>query len=317
MIRPSGLQLAQNCTMSAHLAVLFPETSHYANRGVGLHLEIRTGHAASPEAKMALSWLLRLVANGYSLLGKEMAVKLEDPETGEIVTEGTVDAALELTGVPGSTDTGPLLLVVDWKSGQKAYVTDPDENLQLHAYALALAIARGYTRYQLVLAFLREDGVEEVRSRVIEGDEQWVMLERIKDIQTRPPEANPGAWCYDCWQSKVCPSFRERVKLALTLLPSAEALAEELKNGITLTDEQATALVLRLQAVSEACKVAKEIAEAHVYKGGVVEANGKRWVPSPQPGRASADLEGLRQAGLTQYIRRGAPFDRFVWKKAS
>ena len=314
MIRPSALQLAQNCTMSAHLAVLFPETNEWANRGTGFHLEIKTGVAVSSEAKLALSWLLALVArNHHKLIGKELKVRVEDPEDGHLITEGTVDAAAE-HAPPGEE---PILLVVDWKSGHKAYVTDPDENLQLHAYALGMAIALGYTRYQLVVVFLREEGVEEVRSKVIEGDSQWVMLERIKDIQGRQPEANPGPWCHDCWQSEVCPSFRERVKLALTLLPSYEEIAEAIKTKVQLTNEQATELVMRCQNIMDACKLAKEMVEAHVLRGGKVTANGKVWGPTQMPGRASADLDALRRDGLEKYIKVGQPFARFGWRKAS
>lgn len=75
--------------------------------------------------------------------------------------------------------------------------------------------------------------------------------------------------------------------------------------------------MLRLETIVEACKVAKELAEAHVHHGGKITSNGKVWMPTQMPGRASADLEALRRDNLTKYIRTGKPFERFGWRKAS
>ena len=307
MVRCSALQLAEDCALAPALATQYPETSKYARRGSELHLEIATGMAVTPEARLALAWL----DQQGKVLGKEIPVELLDPETGEVITKGTVDAALET-----ADDIGPVLAIVDFKSGASAYVTDPDRNLQLHAYGIALAQQLGYDRYVLMLAFLREDGVEELRSQVIGGTEQWVMFHRIVAIQGRKPEANPGPWCSDCFQSVVCPSFRERVKLALTLLPSA---SEHVNGGPLpeLTAESAAALVARIDNVKEALEIAEDMAKGYVRRGGQVVVNGKLWEPSMVPGRRTADVEALTNAGLSQFIKAGRPYERWTWRKVA
>ena len=295
MIRPSQLGIAEKCGLAPRLAVEYPEASAAADRGIEIHRQIAEGRADCEESAAALGWLAE-----RTVIALEKHVRLVDPETGALVTEGTADAVL---------DDGTTLTVLDWKTGRPENVEQPDENLQLHAYGLAVALEMKRDFYTLALAFLDGPRVHVTTSREYGPDEQWAMLKRIKAAALRPPVASPGAHCGGCYQRAVCPSHRERTALALTLLPKGGELA--------LTDEKATELVLRVKAVREACDLAEQLARAHVEAGGKVEADGKVYAPVQVAGRKSGpSVKELESAGLGHLVKQGAPSMRWEWRKA-
>lgn len=304
MIRPSALQIAEKCGLAPKLAADFPETSAAADRGTGIHGEIHAalgpnggGEPESPEARAAVKWATR-----FPDYATEKLVTLYDPESGEPITAGTLD----FIGMEPDN-----IAIVDWKTGRPENVTPVDDNLQLLAYGLAEAIETNAPGFRCVIVFLDGDRLTTDESRLYKADEWWPLLDRVRAAASRAPVASPGPHCAGCWQRRVCPSYRERTALALTLLPSPGP------TDLALTDQQATDLVLRAKAVREACDLAEELAKAHVQNGGRVEADGRRWGPHTVAGRRSGpSVKDLEAQGLGHLVKPGAPSTRWEWRKA-
>lgn len=291
------------CGLAAKLANDFPEGSDAAERGTGIHAEIAAalspegGEPVSQEAKAAVRW-----ASAFNDYATEKRLQLRDPETGEVITEGTAD----FIGVEPDN-----IAIVDWKTGRPENVPAAEDNLQLLAYGLAEAIETNAPGFRCILAFLDGEKVTTDETRFYPPEDWWALLDRVKAAASRTPEARPGSHCAGCYQRKVCPNYRERAALALTLLPRERT---EIAN---LTDDEAAALVLRAKAVREAADLAEELAKAHVLAGGRIEADGKVWAPVTVNGRRSGpSLKDLEAQGLGHLIRPGAPTTRWDWRKA-
>lgn len=300
MRRPSSLNVP--CAESAALGEKYPTTSDAALNGTTTHVGIHEGKPVTPEARTALEYIAK-----RNVIGQERKVKLVDPESGEVLTEGTADVLFDDPDEHGD----PLLEVGDFKTSRPEFVTPPDENNQLHAYGLAAALEMGRERYTVSLLFLDGERIHVAQSRVVEGADFWAMLDRVRKECQRPSGANPGAHCSGCFQRTVCGVYRERAALALTLLPKAP-------HDLTLNDETATALVLRARAVREACDLAEELAKAHVQAGGKVEADGKSWGPTQVNGRKSGpSVKELESQGLGHLVKQGQPFTKWEWRRSA
>lgn len=307
MIRPSGMAHAEKCAYSVELAERFPETSEAAERGGlvdGQNSDaLKHGTPVTDrDAKACLAALAGLELAGEVLVQEKVA--LVDPETGAVLTEGTPD--VQVVGA----DT---VATVDWKKREQyyaGYLAEPDDNLQLHAYSIARGLVRGARAYQNFIVLFGDGEAEVLRSRVYPQAEWWPFIERIRAIQDKPRIPAPGPHCQNCWQRWLCGSYRERAKLALTLLPQTTEL------GASLTDEQAVELAQRAEQVKAAAGLALDMVKAHLRAGGKVEAGGKRFVATVMPGRRTADVEALERDGLIKYIRKGAGYERWTWRKA-
>jgi hypothetical protein len=294
VIRPSALQLAEKCGLASRLAEQFPEASPAADRGTAIHEEIASGRPQSLEAIVAVLWLGKLPGD----VSHDVRVTLADPETGDVITRGTADLV---------ASHGDDLLVVDWKTGRPEFVAPAAENLQLHAYGLAVALDCGLEAYRVALGFLDGDQLTLDEAPPVKGAEMWTMFNRIKAAAARPPVASPGEHCARCWSRVHCHAWRDRVTTALALLPG---------EAVALTDETATALALRLADVKKAAEVAEEMVKAHVRGGGRVEHDGKIYAPSMVAGRKTADVKALEAAGLGQYVKQGAGYETWKWRRA-
>lgn len=300
-IRPSLLQIAERCGLAPKLAADYPEASPAADRGTEIHAEIADAlrekrRPKSSEARAAYDWVMHDVPAKMII---EEPIELRDPETDEVITAGTPDLILI------HADGG--LTVVDWKTGRPDNVAGPDDNLQLMAYGAAASLKYDVVPANACLVFL--DGVVATSVTGQPYPSLWDVIERVRHAANRQPVATPGSHCAGCYQRQVCPSWRERAATALALLPRTPT-------DLTLTDEQAAELVLRVQAVKEAAELAEELAKSHVRNGGRIVANGKEWLPANVNGRKTADVKALEAAGLHEYIREGRPYERWGWKRA-
>jgi hypothetical protein len=309
MIRPSSLPVAEKCAYSTALAERFPETSENAERGNAVDAEITAALRAGTtpqgkDARACVATFRELVTERNADLYVQELVALHDPETGAVLTEGTPDVQAVAPGQP--------LITVDWKKREQyfaGYLAEPDDNLQLHAYSVARGLLAGAESYENVLVLFGDGEAEVLRSRVYAQPEWWPFIERIRAIQDKERIPAPGAHCQNCWQRWLCDSYRERAKLALTIISQSTT-----ELGAAITDEQAAELAVRAEQVKNAATMALDLVKAHHRHGGRVEVGGKRYVPTMLPGRRTADVAALERDGLVQYIRKGAGYERWTWR---
>ena len=197
-----------------------------------------------------------------------------------------------------------LVTVIDWKTGRPENVEDVDSNLQLIAYGLAECDGEPF---RCVLVFLDGDMADARWSRVFEPSEHPALLARVKAAATREPSARPGDHCGSCYQRRYCHAWQAREGQALALI--------EQDRSLLVTDDNAGQIMARAKAVKEAAEAAEAIVKAHVRNGGACVIDGKRLTLGTCKGRESADIKALKEAGLVQYIKQGADYERATWKK--
>lgn len=307
MIRPSLLVHADLCGLVAKLAEEYPEASEFTARGNVVDEQntaalVKGAAPTDADARACVDWFHRTFTDATPMVQER--VSLHDPDTGEMLTEGTPDVQV-------LSEDGEELVTVDWKKREQFFAGNlpgPDDNLQAHAYSLAKALEVGAQRYRNVLVLFGDGEARPLESAVYERADWWPFIDRIRAIQDKERVATPGSHCVSCYSRAVCPSNRERTALALTLLPKGDVGK--------LTDAQAGELVLRAKMVREAADLAMDLAKAHFNGGGsVTDGHGKAWRPLMMPGRRTADVDALEAAGLTQYVRKGEPYPQWRWGK--
>jgi hypothetical protein len=311
VIRPSLADRAELCGHVVELAERHPESNPAVERGNAVDREfsaaVKRGEVpADPDAQAAVEWIRSEFGADRTIWVQEK-VALFDPASGELLTEGTPDVQVLQEG-PG----GAGLTTVDLKKREQyvaGLLRDPDDGLQCHGYSVARGLTTGAQRYRNVLLLFGDGEVEAVSSRWYPRDEWGAVIDRYRVLATKDRTPSPGAHCAGCYSRWYCEAYRARAALAATLLPETTDVAH-------LTDEQAGELVLRASLVEEAAKLAKKIAKAHVANGGQVLAGGKRWLPVVVTGHKTGDVKALEAAGLGQYVRQGAPFEQWRWRRA-
>lgn len=312
MIRPSALQLAEKCGLSAKLAAEHPEGSEAAERGTAVHEDVaawlRDGRApTTPEGKsLAESWTpapadKRMV---------EHKVRLVDPETNALLTAGTADYMALAAGT---------LHLADWKTGRPEYVEDPDDNLQLHAYALAAALEYGANDYVVSLCFLSADEVPIWKVSRVYGHDEWGRVwDRVALAASRPPVAVKGPHCQRCWQRLRCPAY---------LVPADPVARNVDLVPLTSTDVATPDRVLRLhlaaKAMREIADRGDEYVKAYVREHGPLgDGAGKELALVEVAGRRSVSLGPAEKAGLLPQLEaagavsRAMPSQQLRWRKA-
>jgi hypothetical protein len=302
-VRAGLLQQLERCSLSAQLAAEHDETSESAERGRLIRTEVTRAWAVQdrgtiPEAQAALAWLRGELAQRnqiHNLVGEP--VDLVDPETGEVLVSGR----------PGAVLFSPNL-VVAWKTGDPRGIGEPEDDLGL--IAMGLAAFDGQPFQTCYVAF---DGLQAFprRSPVFEPESHAGLLARIKAAEGRPPVACPGDWCSECKVNLYCPAWRARADVAIMVLP------KEMREGaekLEITNQNSGALMQRIKDVEAAAKLARDLLKAHVRGGGECIVDGKRMVLGFCEGKETPDLAALKAAGLTQYIRKGDPYETSTWK---
>jgi hypothetical protein len=287
----------EKCGLSAALAAEHDETSESAERSRLIRTEVTRAWAvqdqgAIPEAEAALAWL-----RGQSCDRVGEPIDLVDPDTGEVLVSGRPGAVLDDPNT-----------VVAWKAGDPIGIGEPEDDLGL--IAMGLAAFDGQPFQTCYVAF---DGLQAFprRSPVFAPKSHAGLFARIKAAAGRPPVACPGDWCGACRQRWYCPAWRARAEVALTVLP------KEMREGVEkleVTNANAGALMQRIKDVEAAAKLARELLKAHVRGGGECIVDGKRMVLGLCEGKETPDLAALKAAGLTQYIKKGAPYETSTWK---
>lgn len=317
IIGASELSQAEKCGLAHALHIQYPEESGPAAKlGTAFHA-MRSGSSSwsdgltAAEIKLCMTWneqvserFGQLISVKSGELVKEYSVGLDangnycDYNSLDAVTGGTVDAAWE---------SGDLCTVIDYKTGERY----PEGwELQLAVYGLALAHKWKCHIMRLGIYLCREDRWIWTEDIPLDSEQAGTLYGRIMDAAKAQPVAKIGSHCGECWQRQHCPARLLPAYSGVTaLVPFIEA------NGLCLTNlGQAYQLV---GAMSDIVDRAKEQIRAFVYQqgGSVPLGDGKELVLTEVQGRESADLAAIKEAGLTQYIKRGSPYQTLKIRK--
>jgi hypothetical protein len=303
VIRPSSLDIAELCGLAPALAEKYPEENDYSQEGKAFHAEIAGGDAPeiSDEAAAAIAWVRE---NLTGELRFEQHVKLFDPETMQVITEGTPDL------VAGPGEYGGMS-VVDWKKkGQffAGYLQSPDEKLQTIAYGLAICEGRPF---RVAIVLLDGKKAEALWSRVFQHDEHPALLARVRAAANREPVPHLGHQCSRCYQRQYCHAWLAQMQTALAPL----AAKDQDPGNLVLNAELATELSTRIDFAEDWLKAAKAARNDFVRSGGVCRVGDKVLTLPIRSGKNTADDKALEAAGLGQYIKQGEPYEFPTWKK--
>lgn len=322
-VRPSGLQIAEKCSRAPWLAHKYNEENANIRKGNAVDADISRvllegGEATTPEGAALAAWVRRR----FSPTAKffiQRKVRLIDPTTGEVITEGTPDLLVL---------DGKRLYDVDWKSIGQLYaghLERPENNLQQMAYVVAGGMEFEAEEVQIILACFDAKGITPIEGEVLEGAAWWPLLERVKavphvDLDGPQPPAILGDHCDSCYQRRHCSAY---------LLPAMGETPVELvpfaEPGTGLTSKEAEAGLVWLAKAKAMLKRAKEVTElvegqlqTFTTVNGPIRQGDKEWGPIPTNGKRSGPkLEELEAAGLGDLIKPGKPGVRFDWKKVA
>lgn len=315
MIRPSSLAIAEHCELSPVLSAEFPETNENIARGNLVDAQVsRTllgGELATdPDA---LACIARLSETGllhpHWYRAVQEKISLCDPETGELITEGTPDIA-----VLAPPD---LAVIVDLKKREQWHagrLSAPDENLQLHAYGLAWAIRTGATAYKLALCLFGDGTAELLWSQAYPVESAKTLLDRVRRICDRRnvsmiggprPRATAGPHCLQCYPRLHCPSW------TLPANDGDTALAPMTQPG-GLTPENSGRALQAVLALRDVAERGQEILKAYVAQHGPIVVGDRQWGPVRMPGRKSGpSVEELEAQGLGHLVKQGRPYEQW------
>lgn len=309
MTRPSLLPLTRHCGYAALLAEKYPEGSVYAVNGSRWHERMHQqvlGKINDPSLAAILGTL-----PAHAKMESEVKASLVDPEDGFVFwgdSNGRVDLVLTLED--GS------LIIIDWKTGSPDKVDPPDDNYQLLAYGLALALERGAPRFRVGLYFTELPPLQLGRW-FTDGADYWETLAALRAAatadRTRPIT---GPHCDKCYSRKHCSAWVLPATVDGALAPIAEG-----KGGITA--QNAPGALRTIQAMEDIIKIAKARLQDFARETGGIHDGGKVWAPGLINGRRSVSVEAADAAGLLPQleaagaVNNGKPYERFSWRNAS
>lgn len=321
MIRPSSLTLARHCALSAKLSEQYPTRNENTDRGNVVDAQftaaVRDGVVPTdPDARACAEYVFEVFL-GYAATVQQR-VELYDDDTGGLITAGTPDFV--------AVETPPLALkIVDLKKREQyaaGRLADPDDNDQLHAYAIAECQRTGAEEYQNILLLFGDGKVEALASRRYRKEDWGPILDRIKAVNSDPnpnPVGTSGDHCAKCYPRIHCPHWTLPAhELAVQTEAGEVSIGPfaPLTNN-TLSPENAGRAVLAWTALGEAYDHAKEILTAYVDANGPIVVGDRQWGARMMPGRVSIDRDALERDGLTErYSKIGKPFQQVGWGKA-
>lgn len=304
MIRPSALQVAEDCGYSSVLAERFNPASEASETGDEIHRQIAAAltQGTTPLDAGARA-AVEAIREEYEVLGVEIPLKLYDPETGDLVTEGTAD-------VLARTKSDGILTIIDHKTGRPENVTEAEDNLQFHAYGLAAALQSDAQEYGVVASHVVDGKFWWGKRHCVAGNAMWGYLERIKLAAAKDPRPVVGTHCQRCFQQKRCEAF---------ILPAhaGPSALEPFTKPDGLTRDNALRALVVVDAMEAALKVARERLKNHVREFGPIEAGDKRWGPVWANGRRSGPtVEECESAGVGHLVKQGQRYEKFQWSRA-
>lgn len=276
MIRPSSLQIARHCDLAPVLSERFPATSDAMSRGSLVDAQVtawvKDGTAPTDvDSRACVEWLAsEFDPTEWELRAQEKVALVVD---GQLVTEGTPDIVASCLARTIIVD---LKKREQWDSGR---LTEPDDNLQLHAYALAHG-----GPYQTCLLLFGNGKVEPIWSEPYDGDRAPILAEVIAAARRKDnPRGTSGTHCGQCYPRIHCPHWAQ---LAV--------------DGATVRKlpEDATELILMAKAMEERSKQYRQLARDLVDYHGPFRVGSQEYRRVMMPGRVSPDVEAMEKAGI-------------------
>lgn len=334
-VRPSSLGLAAFCARAPWLSAKHNESRPVTRRGsdVDRQVSYMLAHPCQelpeellPEAGILLDWVALEYPSSEWEWHPQLAVELNDPATGELLTKGTLDLLCVHR-------TRPKIAVIDWKKkGQlwAGHLPPPDRNPQQRAYIAAawlkVRISRKLDDGEIVLACWDERGVKPLRNlEPITAETIGQIIEEVRaipplDLDSPQPEASIGDHCDHCYQRMHCDAH---------LLPAAVVTATGLaKPGQfaqgAITAENVQAALIWVNCAEELIRQAKQIVEmvgdnidAFVKQTEPVTIGEMTYGPVPVKGkRLGATVATLEKEGLHRLIREGKESVACKWYPA-
>lgn len=327
MIRPSSLSIAKFCELAPVLSERFPSRNANTDRGSEVDAQVTAWldggpEPSDPDAKACMAWLNAQFPEGKWWLNSQRRVELRDPDTGALITAGTPDIVAREVGDRTNR------VIVDLKKREQygaGRLADPDDNDQLHAYALASTPEGGSYRTCLLLfgdgqvealwskRYAAEGGVCDTRDGAVRYESWDPILARITAVNDRSggePKGTTGPHCGACYPRLHCPNW------ALPAHQGPTELAPLTAPG-GITKDNAGKALLAVMAVEEVAAKARDQLKAWAAENGPIVVGGRQWGPVVMPGRMSVDTAALEAAGLYErFARVGRPFTQFRMTKA-
>lgn len=235
------------------------------------------------------------------------------PKTSADEIAGTVDAI-------AVDKVARTAVVVDWKTGEdRAGLTaDASENRQLRGYALAVSRAFDVDEVVVAVVRIKADDVTVTRC-TFDALELGEAAEALRQLLAAVPTAQPkpGLHCRRCRAVAECPATAAAADQLAPRSPEPVPL--------TITTDNAGALLVRLRAVQAACdQVESALREFADANGGVQLDDGKVWrkftierqsIRLDGPEAASA-LNVLDSAGVAAAVEHKSTTSRAAIERA-
>lgn len=309
MVRPSALPVAQYCGYAVTLSNKYKESSINAEKGTAFHARmaayIRLVNAGKAPREPGLSAILASLPK-YKTIEEEVPVSISGKD-GHL-TSGTIDVVM-------THDDGSVT-VLDWKTGNPGIVDFPDENLQLLAYGLGVALTRKAPRFRRALFFTQAPPIQ-IGKWVHERDYE-VMLRKIEDACSRDPEVPVvGPHCDKCFSRKHCRAW---------MLPAFEgesALVPFSEKGGGITKENAPKALHTFLSFKDSVKTIEALLKDYVRENGPIIEGNKEWGPVLVNGRQSISFDVCQEAGILDKlweigaVNRGHKYEAFRWRNVN
>lgn len=289
--RPSGLVVGELCGHSTKLAEENKQGSVYSVGGTADHATMAKAVEGTLDEKHRFNGVVACLPEGKR--EAEVQIELHDPLTGEWIL-GEPDEKGERTGkadcVVTAADGG--ITVVDWKFGDLIKVMPPDENLQILAYAVSLAIARKAPWFKVAIWGPRGGWMWGMRKWL--PSDYMGLVERIQAVDNMDPDVPiVGPHCGDhCYSRSYCRAFM------LPVVTDGHMALEPFTKEGGLNADNIVQATIQMKAMKDAVDIVKGRVESWIAQHGPVNCNGKTYGPIPNPGRRSISLAVIEDRGF-------------------
>lgn len=338
-VRPSSYEMAEKCLRSPWLAARYRESNSATRFGNsvdgqvtralanGGEIVLQPGEVLFDEAVALLDWVKTKF--GSVEMYPQRKLVLNDPETNEVLTQGTADLVV-------LDRKAKKVWIVDWKKkGQwwAGHLSPPESNLQQLIYLAAawmeLSISSEIERGEIILACFDERGVTPKESGDLPLESLSDIIHRVRavpriDVDGPAPEAVKGDQCGDCYQRMHCDAY------LLPIIPALVKLDADGELGVPkammepggLTNESAAACLLWLERIRPILakadciqELVKDNIETYVITHGPVIVGNMQYQAEPTTGKRSGpSVKELERMGRHDLIRPGKPGIKCAWE---